>query len=159
MIAYAGGLSRVEGSFAGFNAIESHQGVLRLTNSTLEENANGRGGQAEPTREGRGRNGEGAIYIRGAQPIIVDNIIKGTRGYYSAAININVNSLNNELVTDYGRSTGFIEDFPQFVDNEGPLVRLNRLADNSVNGMVVRGADLVDRECLGRYRHRPRRVR
>ncbi len=53
LIAYAGGLSRLEGSFAGFNAVEAQQGDLRLTNSMLEHNANGRGGQAELTREGR----------------------------------------------------------------------------------------------------------
>ncbi len=43
------------------------------------------------------------------------------------------------MITDLGRSTGLIEDFEQFVDNQGPLIRLNRLGDNSINGMVVRG--------------------
>ncbi len=143
LITYAGGLSRVEGSFAGFNAIESYQGDLRLTNSTLAANANGRGGQSELTREGRGTNGEGAIFVRGAQPIIVNNVIKATEGYYAGVININVNSLDYTLLADVGRSTGRLEAFDQFFDNQGPLIRLNRLADNSVNGMVVRGGTML----------------
>ena len=87
-IAYAGGLSRVEGSFASSTPSKSHQGDLRLTNSTLAENANGRGGQAELTREGRGRNGEGAIYIRGGPADHRRQRHQATEGYYSGAINI-----------------------------------------------------------------------
>ena len=143
LITYAGGLSRVEGSFAGFNAIESYQGDLRLTNSTLAANANGRGGQSELTREGRGTNGQGAIFVRGARPIIVNNVIKSTEGYYAGVININVNALDYTLLADVGRSTGRLEAFDQFFDNQGPLIRLNRLADNSVNGMVIRGGTML----------------
>ena len=104
VLAYGGGLTRVEGSFAGFNAVETRQAVLRLTHSILEHNANGRGGQAEPTREGRGVNGEGAVFVRAAHPIIVDNIIRNTQGFHAPVINIDVNSLSHELLTDWGRA-------------------------------------------------------
>ncbi len=52
VLAYGGGLTRVEGSFAAFNVVESRQGDLRLTNSLLDNNEDGRGGQAEPGRAG-----------------------------------------------------------------------------------------------------------
>ena len=143
VISFAGGLSRTEGSFAQFNAIEVHQGELRLVNSTLTESADGWGGQAEPTRSGHLRNEPAAIYIRSAQPIIVNNVIKGTRGQLVPAISIDVNSLNHRIVTDIGRSTGTVSAYDQIIDNEGPLVRFNRLGGNSVNGMQLRGATLT----------------
>ena len=59
VIAFGGGLTRVEGSFAAFNAVESGQGLLRLTNSLLDQNEDGHGGQAEPSHTGRGANREG----------------------------------------------------------------------------------------------------
>src|SRR5690606_38713988 len=55
-----------------------------------------------------------------------------------AAISINPDALNFSNVTDRGRSTGSIERFEGFADNQGPLVRLNRLENNGINGMVVR---------------------
>ncbi|MCA9166810.1 MAG: NF038122 family metalloprotease, partial [Planctomycetales bacterium] len=142
-IAFGGGLSRVEGSFAGFNVIEAHQADLRVANSVLTDNANGRGGQAELNREGRLPNGEGAIFVRGAQPTIVNNVIRRTAGFHAGVINIDVNSLNSDLISDLGRSTGLVEDFDALTGNHGPLIRLNRLADNRVNGMVIRGGTLA----------------
>ena len=109
VIAYGGGLTRVEGSFAGFNAVEVRQGELRLTRSLLENNAYGRGGQAEPTRGGRSVNGAGAIFVRGSKPIIAANVIRDTEGFNAPVINVNANSLSHELVPDVGRSTGAIE--------------------------------------------------
>ena len=143
VISFAGGLSRTEGSFAQFNAIEVHQGELRLVNSTLTDSSDGWGGQAESTRSGHLRNEPAAIYIRGSQPILVNNVIKGTRGQRSPAISIDVNSLNHHIVTDIGRSTGSVSAYDQIIDNEGPLVRLNRLSGNSINGMQLRGATLT----------------
>ena len=47
---------------------------------------------------------------------------------------------------DPGRSTGAISQFSEFDDNQGPLVRLNRIGNevgaNALNGMLVRGATL-----------------
>ena len=58
-------------------------------------------------------------------------------------INIDVNSLNHDLVTDPGRSTGGIDRRSQIVANSGPLIRENRLSGNDLNGMVVRGGTLT----------------
>lgn len=143
VVAYGGGLTRVEGSFAGFNAVEIHQAEARIANSVLEFNASGVGGQAEPQRAGRGNNEQAAIFVRGAQPIIVGNIIRDTTGDEAGAININVNSLNARLLPDYGRSTGAIDRVGTFRNNQGPLVRNNQLANNSINGMIVRGGTLT----------------
>ena len=142
VIAFGGGLTRVEGSFAAFNAVESRQGLLRLTNSLLDHNDDGHGGQAEPSRWTRCQS-RGCHLHPGRQPIIVGNIIQNTVGYHTPVISINANSLNGVLVKDYGRSTGFLELITDHADNQGPLVRRNRLANNSLNGMVVRGAVLT----------------
>ena len=73
----------------------------------------------------------------GAQPIIVNNIIENNAG---AAINIDANSMIATTIPDPGRATGAIQAFGQFSTNSGPLVRLNSLANNSTNGMVIRSA-------------------
>ncbi|MFO0939234.1 MAG: hypothetical protein U0930_00560 [Pirellulales bacterium] len=46
--------------------------------------------------------------------------------------------MNYQIVTDLGRSRGAIDKISA-VSNHGPLVQKNRLADNAINGMVVRG--------------------
>jgi len=136
-VAFGGGVTKVEGSFTAFNALEIHQAHnARVTHSTFVSNANGRGGQAPPNRFGRGFNDTGTIFIRGAQPVIVDNIIRGNEG---AALNTNPGALNHLLVSDHGRSTGLVDLFPQFGNNQGPLIRANRIGENAVNGMIVRG--------------------
>ena len=141
LFTFGGGVTPVEGNFAGFNVLEIHQADVRLTSSVIETNADGRGGNAPAHRDGRGFNQAAAIFVRGAQPIIVDNIIRNNTG---AAININVNALNYQLVTDPGRSTGpAIDRITLYADNQGPLVRANRLAGNSINGMEVRGGILT----------------
>ncbi|MCO8123946.1 GEVED domain-containing protein [Stieleria sp. TO1_6] len=138
VIAGAGGTTRIEGGFASFNAIEVHQGDLRLTNSRIENNADGRG-TLNDTRVGRGDNAPGAVFIRAATPIIVDNDFIDND---AAAITIDVNSLNSTEVNDSGRATGRIGNF-EVVGNSGPLVEDNTLTRNDTNGMVVRGGELV----------------
>ncbi|MFP6616695.1 MAG: peptidase, partial [Candidatus Hydrogenedentota bacterium] len=143
LVAYAGGVTRVEGTFAAFNPIEVHQAEVRIANTTFENNATGQGGQAlltNPNRVGRGQNEPGAIFISGAQPTIIDNVIRDNLG---AAISINVNALNHELKRDTGRTTGLIDRLEGFRDNQGPLIHNNRLADNGINGVVVRGQTLT----------------
>ena len=134
LIAYGGGKSRIEGNVAGveFNAIEIHQAHVRVTNSTLTDNAAG----GADDRNGRGSSAPATIFVRGAQPVIVNNVFQDNA---AAAININVNSLGKDRVPDWGRCTGPVDTFDQFPDNYGPLVRLNHLANNGTNGMVVRG--------------------
>ena len=155
-VTWGGGISAVEGNFVGFNAIEVHQAEARITNSTLIDNAGGLGGQGNTSREGRGINASGVIFVRGAQPIIVGNSIvsSGTTDpamlFVAAssndlvpAITIDANALNLDHRRDYGRSVGLIDQFSDTEDNQGPLIRDNRLQDNDVNGMVIRGATLT----------------
>jgi len=140
VLAYGGGVSEVPGRFSFFNALEIHQADARVAHSVFENNANGTGGQAPAYREGRNSNAEAVIFVRGAQPIIVDNILIDNAG---PAISADVNALNHELVTDHGRSTGFADAQDHIVDNQGPLIRGNRLANNDINGMRVRAGTLT----------------
>ena len=140
VLAYGGGVSKVPGNFASFNVVEIQQADARITNSVFEQNADGTGGQASPNRGGRGPNDQAAIFVRGAQPVLVGNEMTANKG---PVINIDVNSLNYELLTDPGRSTGGIDRRSQLVANAGPLIRENRLSGNELNGMVVRGGTLT----------------
>jgi len=140
VIAYGGGVTRVPGSSTAFNALEIHQAeAARVTNSVFENNDLGVGGIAEEQRVGHGTHGPGAIFVRGAQPVIIGNTITNTTGTLAAAINIDVNSLNSTLLPDYGRSRGRLSRFVLFDDNQGPLIRENVLGQNTLNGMAVRG--------------------
>jgi len=140
LVTFGGGITRVGGSFANFNAIEIHQAMARITNSVIENNSIGSGGPSAAQRSGRGFNEPGAIFIRSATPVIAGNIIRDNLG---AAINANANALNHFLVRDYGRNTGSVDVITSFQDNHGPLVRDNRLVDNQFNGMEVRGQTLT----------------
>ncbi len=146
-ISYGGGIVPVEGSFTGFNVLEVHQADLRMTNSILDNNAGGTGGQAPATRFGRTTHEPAAIFVRNAQPILINNIIQNTLAIngeeLASAININVNSLNRNHIVDYGRSTGRSDAFTDHVDNQGPLIVGNRLGGNDLNGMEVRGGTLT----------------
>lgn len=139
VIAYGGGLSRVEGSFAAFNPVEVHQATGRIANSVIEFSGSGRGGQADLDRPGRPDNAKGAIFLRGSSAIIVNNIIRDTQGVEVPAINVDVSSLNDELTGDPGRSTGLRGDVFEAEGNRGALIRGNRLLDNSLNGLELRG--------------------
>jgi hypothetical protein len=140
VIAGAGGVTRVEGTFTAFNAVEVHQSQARIANSTFENNENGLGGQAPTGRFGRGFNEAASVFVRGAQPAIIGNVFQRNGG---PAISINVNAINSQTLADFGRSTGRIDALAGSLDNQGPLVRNNRLADNTINGMVVRGETLT----------------
>jgi hypothetical protein len=140
VIAYGGGTTRIEGGFADFNALEVHQGDLRLTRSRLEQNAAGNQTASDATRSGRGTNTDATVFVRGAQPIIVDNVILNNSG---AAISANVSALNAQIVTDSGRSTGLLGRASERLNNHGPLVEDIRMTNNRINGLVVRGGDLT----------------
>ena len=147
LVAYGGGVTPIEGSFTGFNAIEVHQAKARLANSVFEFNASGFGGQAPSSRFGRGSNEEAVVFVRSAQPVIVDNTFRNNTDNSSstriAAISINANSLSHELLFDYGRATGELDALEGYRDNHGPLVVGNRLSNNEINGMVIRGEVLT----------------
>ncbi|MFV2066256.1 MAG: NF038122 family metalloprotease [Pirellulales bacterium] len=140
LVAYGGGINPMEGSFAGVNAIELHQATARIAHSTFENNADGTGGLAPASRFGRGANVPATIFVRGAQPVIVDNVFRGNE---SPVININANALNHAIMVDPGRATGAIDRITEFGDNQGPLVRGNKLSDNATNGMKIRGGTLT----------------
>ena len=150
-VAFAGGITKIEGTFTGFNAVEIHQADVRITNSVFDDNADGIGGQAPGNRLGRGANAPGAIFVLGAQPVIVDNIFRDTLGgsgnpgqpIVAPGISVDINSLNHLLVRDWGKSTGSINTISDYQDNHGALVRRNEYINNSTNGMVVRGGTLT----------------
>ena len=152
-ISYGGGTTRVEGGFASFNAIEVHQADFRMTNSRVENNAAGVETSTSPTRVGRGTNGPTAIFVRGSQPVLLNNRINDNG---AAAISIDVNSLGPDLLNDPGRQSGLIARKLDYVENQGPLIDGNRLSRNSINGMVVRGQTLTT-QSVWDARHRTRR--
>ncbi len=153
LIAYGGGINRIEGTFTGFNVLEVHQADFRLTNSIIENNAEGVGGQGPIDRFGRDYNRVATVFVRGAQPIIVDNIFRDNNTLYDASkssaslqmpvITINANSLIHDNLVDYGRSRGTVNVISRYGDNAGPLVRGNRLSNNAINAMVIRGEVLT----------------
>ena len=150
LITFGGGATTIEGGFAEFDAVEIHQAQVRIANSVLEDNA---AGGDTSIRAGRGSATEAVIFIRGAQPVIVNNVIRNNDTIASddpdaplkvtAAISINVNALNAKLVTDLGRSTGFADIQVTSLTNSGPLIRGNRIGNTPINGMVVRGGRLT----------------
>jgi hypothetical protein len=141
-IAFGGGQTPVEGGDGSFNAIGVHEGSLRVANTTFENNQHGR--ELTNNRAGRETNDQAVIFIRGAQPVIVNNVFLNNAG---ALISIDANAMEARSVTDPGRATGSLENFSQFADNLGPLVRLNRMANDStipgaILGMKVRSGPL-----------------
>jgi hypothetical protein len=139
VVRYAGGSSAVGGAFASFNAVEILQADVRVANSLFSDNATGSTG-GFGIRDGIGFNGPATIFVRGAQPVIVDNIIRNNRG---AALSVNPDALNYLEVNDPGRSTGVIDLYVGDNDNQGPLIAGNRLDDNAINGMLVRNESLT----------------
>ncbi|MFO0940772.1 MAG: pre-peptidase C-terminal domain-containing protein [Pirellulales bacterium] len=140
VVAYAGGISKIEGTFKGFSPIEIQAGSARITNSTFEFNEDGIGGQGPVNRLGRLDNRASTIFVRGSQPILIGNVFRSNQG---SAINIDANSINADLLPDIGRSTGDVDRQTQYDSNRGPLVRANRLVNNEINGMEVRHAPLT----------------
>lgn len=134
---YGGGIVPVEGGFDSFNAIEIHQADARIANSVFQFNA---AGGSTTNRNGRGTNADAAIFIRGAQPIIFGNII---RDNFGPMISVNANALVDTIVGDPGQATGPLNAISNAGGNHGPLVRGNRMTNNAVNGMEVRGGTLT----------------
>jgi len=140
VVAYGGGLTRIEGTFKSFNALELQQGTGRITNSVFERNADGQGGQGPVGRFGRLANTPSTIFVRGSQPTIVGNTFLNNQG---SAIDIDLNNFVADLNPDIGRQTGAIDRLSILDDNYGPLVRNNRLDNNGLNGLRIRTAELT----------------
>lgn len=137
LVTFGGGSVPVGGSFAAFNPVEIHEAKVRIRNTTFESNASG---ASSGTRSGLFSNASGTIFVRGAQPVLLDNTFVGNAG---PIININVNALNKNFVVDTGRSTGVADLELSYGDNQGPLIRDNVLEGNGLNGMIVRGETLT----------------
>ncbi len=139
LVTFGGGITGVAGTFAGFNAIEIHQSDVRIANSVIENNASGLGNSSS-NREGFGFNEGAAIFSRGSEPIIVDNIIRNNA---QAAISIDPQSMSGNSIKDKGRVTGVADRRVAITENKGPLLRGNALGGNDINAMVIRGATLA----------------
>jgi len=135
VIAYAGGETAIEGGFAFFDPVEIRQADARITNTRFENNT----GAYQGDRQGRGAIRPAAISVRGAQPVIAGNTFLNNAG---PVVCIDVNSLNATLTPDWGRSTGRLGSFDAYADNHGPLIRENRLDDNGINAIGIRGGTL-----------------
>ncbi len=143
--ATTGSLDRVSIEYAGggqqidfrVNPIEIHQADVRVANSLLRDNTSGSGGGV---RGGLGASTSSVIYVRGAAPVIVDNVIVDNAG---AAISLNASSLSSVGNDDLGRSTGSVNRRAESDGNYGPLVAGNRLDGNTINAMVIRGEELT----------------
>ena len=138
-IAYGGGESATSGQLSFFNPVEILQADVRVAHSTFENNESGDNNGFD-IRDGIGFNGPATIFVRGSQPVLVDNTIIDNQG---AAISINPDSLNYISVSDRGRATGVVDVFITDGDNQGPLIAANRLDNNSINGLFVRNESLT----------------
>lgn len=145
VVAYAGGISRLEGTFKAFSPVELQQADARIVSSVFENNGNGMGGQGPIDRLGRPANenypfGNNAsrgstVFVRGTQPIFLNNTFQNNTG---TAITIDANSMDAELRGDLGRQTGNVDRDKTLDWNRGPLFRGNRLFNNSINGLEIR---------------------
>ena len=136
-IRFGGGSAVLDGQLRDSNALEILQADVRVTNSRLTDNADGfrDGVGAEESRLGLGFNSPATIFVRGSQPIIVDNVIDRGQG---AAISINPDSFTPDANIDHGRSTGIVDLYTQEFDNQGPLIAGNQIAGHGINGLDVR---------------------
>ncbi|RMF42904.1 MAG: tandem-95 repeat protein, partial [Planctomycetota bacterium] len=137
---YAGGVTRIEGTFRAFNTIEIQQADARIANSTFANNDDGFGGQGPGTRFGRLSNAPATIFVRGAQPALIGNTFVDN---VAPAIEIDVNSMTDDLMGDPGRQTGAADRREDFDTNRGPLLRDNRMDNNGLNGLKIRGRAIL----------------
>lgn len=142
LIAYGGGQSSVSGGFSGFNTVELHQAQARIANSRFHVNASGLGGVGG-SRDGNGPNDASVVYVVGSQPTLVNNQFTDNSIDNTAAISINANALQATNVVDRGRQTSWIGPRAPQQGNSGPLIAGNRLLNNAINGMRVRGGVLT----------------
>ena len=137
---YAGGVTNIGGTFRAFNTIEIQQAEARIANTLFENNADGFGGQGPGGRFGRLSNGHATIFVRGAQPTIIGNVFRNNAG---SAIEIDANSMTDDLLSDKGRQTGIADRDSNYEANRGPLIRDNRMVGNGLNGLDIRGGVIL----------------
>ena len=135
-IAYAGGVTGVNGGTASFNAVQVHQAETRITNTRFENNADGTGSIQGDGRSGYAPQGDATVYVNSTQPTLINNVFVDNNG---AAISINANAMGHEWKDDGGRQIGALEAFEVSAANNGPVIQGNRLSGNDLNGLEVRG--------------------
>ena len=136
IIAYGGGTTPLGGGFENFSAVEIYQADVRIARSRFENNH----AEAAGDRGGHGPSSAATIQVRGAQPVLVGNDFVNNLG---TVVSIDVNSLASETIADWGRSTGLASLYTQYAANRGPMIRANRMTNNGINGMEVRGGILT----------------
>lgn len=141
VVSFAGGESSVGGTSVGFNAIGILQAEARIANSLFENHGSGVSG-SDPNRVGRGPNEHAVIHVVGEQPLILDNTFVDTVGSQTAVISINVNSLIDRPLDDYGRQTGEVGIVSTRSGNYGPLISGNRIEAGGIGGMRIRSETL-----------------
>lgn len=151
VFAFAGGVSRIEGTFKAFSPVELQQANSRVAHTTFENNANGIGGQGLIDRLGRPANenyplGNNAsrgstLFIRGTQPVVLGNVFQNNAG---TAMTIDANAMDSVLRGDSGRQSGSVDRNLLFDSNHGPLFRENRLFNNGINGLEIRGDETTN---------------
>ena len=139
-ISYGGGVTKLDGTFRAFNTIELHQADARIAHSVIENNADGFGGQGPGTRFGRLLNGHSTIFMSGTQPTIIDNVFRNNVG---TVLELDANSMVDDIQSDSGRQRGLIDRNPNYAANRGPLIRDNRFFNNTLNGLKLRGDTLT----------------
>jgi VCBS repeat-containing protein len=143
LVTFAGGITSIAGNFAGFNATEIHQADVRISNTVYEQNSSGFGAQSTSNRDGHGFNEAAVVFVRGAQPVIINNIFRNNPTPNTPVISINANALTSDSVLDAGRQRGYSDRLTEVVDNLGPMIYGNFIGGNSINGMDVRGQTLT----------------
>ena len=142
LITFGGGVVTVPGGAASFNAVEIQEADARIANSVFESNASGFSGNAAVRGE-LGPNDRATIFVTSSQPVLINNVIRRNFQVDSAAISIDANSMKSVSAQDSGRHTGINNRMPGAIGNMGPLIRGNRLAENGLNGMRIRGGILT----------------
>ncbi len=137
VISYAGGTVPIPGGFDAFNPVDIQQATVRIANTLFFDNA---GGAAPDGLNGLQGTDAATIFVRGAQPVLVDNTFVDNAGYI---ISVNANALNDDLVPDWGDSTGLLDAVSVSYDNHGPLIFGNTEAGNTFNGMEVRAEEIT----------------
>ena len=143
-LTFAGGDTRIEGSFVHFNVLEVHQADLRLAHTLIEHNDDGVEDvyNVDPDRVGRETNVPATILVRGGQPVLLENVIRDNA---AQAFTIGIDSFTHHIRDDLGRSTGHVGLLGTYTpQNRGPLVRGNVIINNPNNGMNIRGGILTD---------------
>ncbi len=146
-IAFGGGVSLIEGGQSrGFAALELQQADGRIHQFAVrvERGCSARVGL--PGRNGRLAVTPATIFARFTQPVIVNNQFIDNRG---SIIDIDSDSLRDNLRVDLGRQTGVVDRLGDLDDNYGPLVRRNTTSSveegtttavgGQLNGMEMRG--------------------